>query len=306
MKEIKKYTDVTRFGKTGTTDAIIGAERISITEKIDGANASFTYDENGINGVSCYSRNNLLHEDLRLSGFFDWVQENIVPIKNKLIPTYRYFGEWLVKHKVAYKEEFYRNFYLFSIWDDETRQYLPDEVVKAEAERLGLKTVPYLYEGEFISIEHIMQFVGKSDMALIENGGEGVVVKNVTYRDRGNNQLFVKFISPQFSEVAKQKVHNVNEELIASQAKIDMIVTKNRIEKMFLKLVDEGVIPQDYTLKRDMGLILKEMNVAIYEDIVKEEADELEGIDEKVITKRIGRNVAPIVRAILLEQGRDE
>ena len=95
MKEIKKYTDVTRFGKTGTTDAIIGAERISITEKIDGANSSFTYDENGINGVSCYSRNNLLHEDLRLSGFFDWVQENIVPIKDKLIPTYRYFGEWL-------------------------------------------------------------------------------------------------------------------------------------------------------------------------------------------------------------------
>lgn len=306
MKLHKKYTDVIRFGKTGTLDALTQAKHITITEKLDGANTSFAYDEEAENGVRAYSRNQSLHKDFTLSGFYYWVQDNIAPIKEDLVKHYRYFGEWLVRHKVVYQEEFYRNFYLFSIWDEEAQEYLSDDIVKQEAERLGLKTVPYIYEGKFISIEHIMQYVGKSYMTAELNKGEGVVVKNIDYRDRGKNQLFVKFISPEFSEVAKQKVHNVDAELIASQQKVDMVVTHNRIEKMLFKLVDEGIIPSDYTLKKDMGNILRVMNVAIYEDVMKEESDQLEGIEEKIITKRIGKIVAPSVRKILTEQGRVE
>lgn len=303
MKEIKKYTSITRFGKTGTLDAINGAELISITEKIDGANASFILDKTSPIGVSCYSRNTSLTIENGLDGFYDWVKKNITPKCRELNKSYRYFGEWLVQHKVRYKESFYRKFYLFSIWDEENKTYLPEEVVRAEAKRLELDTAPLLYLGKFISIEHIMSFVGKSKMTLEENNGEGVVVKNITYKDRGGNQFFVKFISPQFAEVAKVKEHKVDEELIASHLKVDMVVTKNRIEKTFLKLIDEGNIPKDYSLK-DIGIILKSVNQAVYEDVLKEEADELEGVSDKVLSKRIGKIVVPTIRELLVEQGR--
>ena len=306
MKAHKKYMDIIRFGKSGTTQAIQEGTHISITEKLDGANASFTYDKEATNGVQAFSRRQVLDEEESLNGFFQWVQTNIAPIKENLVKNYRYYGEWLVKHSVTYNPTYYRNFYLFSVWDEDKEEYLSDEVVKQEAERLGLKTVPFLYEGEFISFEHIMSFVGKSNMTLEPNKGEGVVVKDATYKNRYGHQLFVKFIATEFSEVAQQKVHNVDTELLASLQKVDMVATKNRTEKMLLKLVDEGIIPSDYSLKKDMGLILREMNLAIYDDIMKEESDELEGLDEKTIRKRISKVIPTQIRGILVAQGRDK
>lgn len=300
MKDIKKYTDVTRFGKNGTLKAIKDGNNISITEKIDGANSSFIYDETSPIGIACYSRNTVLSKGNTLSGFYVWVEDNIAPIKEILVKKYRYYGEWLVQHKVKYKEEMYKNFYLFSIWDEDKEEYVSEDIVRSEADRLRLKTVPLIYEGKFISLDHIMSFVGKSEMTLEPNKGEGVVVKNTNYKDRYGKQLFVKFISQEFSEVAKQKVHNVNTELINSLQKVDMVVTKNRIEKMLLKLVDENVIKSDYTLE-DMGSVLKVMNTSIFDDIMKEEADELEDIDEKNIRKRIGKIISPILRKIIIE-----
>ena len=55
MKEIKKYTDVVRYGKSSTEDVLNKGDYISITEKIDGANASFRIDDENSLGVSCYS-----------------------------------------------------------------------------------------------------------------------------------------------------------------------------------------------------------------------------------------------------------
>ena len=44
MKEIKKYTKVVRYGKSETIDVLKQGDIISITEKIDGTNASFRID----------------------------------------------------------------------------------------------------------------------------------------------------------------------------------------------------------------------------------------------------------------------
>lgn len=52
MKEIKKYTDIIRYGKSSTKDVIIEGDIVSITEKIDGANASFVVDDENPNGIS--------------------------------------------------------------------------------------------------------------------------------------------------------------------------------------------------------------------------------------------------------------
>lgn len=303
MKDIKKYTDVIRYGKSRTEDVIKEGDYITITEKIDGANASFRLDETNPLGVSCYSRNQPLSENNRLRGFYDWVLKNIVPIKDKLKPDCIYYGEWLCSHKVAYKQDAYYNFYMFSIWDIELKKYIKDKYVKSEAERLRIKTVPYFYEGEYISFEHMMSFVGKSDLTEEPNTGEGIVVKNVNYFDNHNKQVFVKLVSEKFAEVQKQKLPknpNVNSGAVSI---IKSVLTSARVEKLIHKLVDENLLKEDYDIK-DMGLLLKLLGNRIFEDIMKEESDLLAEFEENVIKRTIGKNMPPIVKEILKEQGR--
>lgn len=305
MKEIKKYTDVIRYGKSSTNGVLNKGDIISITEKIDGANASFRLDDSNPLGVSCYSRNNPLDEHNTLSGFYNWAIENIVPIKDKLNPNYIYYGEWLVKHKVIYKDEYYRNFYMFSIWDTslELEQYLSDDVVLSEAERLGLTTTNYFYQGEFISYEHLMSFVGKSNMTLEPNTGEGIVVKNVSYFDRYNKQMFVKLVSEKFAEVQKQRLPknpNINNPVIEL---VKSVLTKPRVEKILYKLVDEGLLKDDYAIE-DMGTILKLLGGRVYEDIMKEESDLFADYEEQQIKRVCGKNLPTIVKMILKEQNR--
>ena len=559
MKEIKKYTDVIRYGKSCTQGVIQEGDIISITEKIDGANASFRLDSTNPLGVSCYSRNKPLDEDNTLSGFYGWVKDNIILIKGRLNPNYIYFGEWLClsgdtiikktsggkkcsnymtlrdmykysvtpidekrkckladgncaeykyqtrsqwgkegypliwsldiktdilkpnrilkiissgnkevyevttrkgkkikstlqhkfwsnngwkqlkdlkvgdvvgvtdliskrkprrygkgsrdiknrmeeykksigkcekcgnttclelhhidknymnndisnwqvlckdchchtydgqigiasekqryeyefdkivsieyvgiedcydicmeggenearfvgngfivhncKHKVQYKAEYYKNFYLFSVLDIDKEQYLSDDIVKAEAEKLRINTVPYKYIGEFISFEHLMSFVGHSEMTEIPNTGEGIVVKNVSYFDKYNKQCFVKLVSEKFAEVQKQRLPknpNVTSGLIPI---IKSVLTKPRVEKLLFKLVDEGLLKEDYDIT-DMGTILRALGSTVYEDIMKEESDLFVEYDKDEIKRGIGKNTPQVVKEILKDKGR--
>lgn len=302
-EQIKKYTDVIRYGKSSTNGVIKEGDIISITEKIDGANASFRIDKTNPLGISCYSRNNPLNEDQTLSGFYGWVIDNILPIKDKLNKKYIYYGEWLVKHKVIYKDEYYKNFYMFSIWDIEKEQYVSDDIVQTEAERLGLTTTNYFYIGEFKSFDHLMSFVGKSDITLEPNTGEGIVVKNVNYFDNYNRQVFVKLVSEKFAEVQKQRLPknpNIDSPVIEL---VKSVLTKARVEKILYKLVDEGILKEDYAIE-DMGLILKSLGGKVYEDIMKEESDLFVDYEEDKIKRICGKSLPTIVKAILKEQGR--
>lgn len=304
MKEIKKYTDVIRYGKSCTEGVLKEGDIISITEKIDSANSSFRLDETNPLGISCYSRNQPLSEEQTLNGFYGWIKDNIMPIKNKLKPNYIYYGEWTGQsHKVQYKPEVSKNFFMFSIYDAESEKYLADEIVICESHRLELKHVPYFYQGKYISFDHLMSFVGKSDLTLIPNTGEGIVVKNVNYVDNHGKQCFVKLVSEKFAEVQKQKppknpnVNNVLKDLIMT------VLTKPRVEKLLYKLVDEGILKSDYTIE-DISIILRSLGSRIYEDIMKEESDLFEQYEHDEVKRGIGKNTPNIVKEILKEQGR--
>ena len=301
MKEIKKYTKVVRYGKSETIDVLKQGDIISITEKIDGANASFRIDNTNDLGISCYSRNNPLDEHNTLGGFYNWVRDNIVPTKQLLNPNYIYFGEWLIKHKVIYKEECYNNFYLFSIYDIDKEEYIDELLMRKEANRLRLKTVECCYYGEFRDYEHLKTFIGKSNMTEVVNTGEGIVVKNVNYKDRFGKQMFVKLVTDKFAEVQKQKKpKNPCDEVVILTKQV---VTKPRIEKILFKLTDENKLKQDYAIE-DMGTILKLLIPIVYEDVMEEESDMFVNYEEDKIRKTISKVVPSITKEILKEQNR--
>lgn len=293
MSEIKKYTDIVRLGHKSTVDVLHAGDHITITEKIDGANSSFILNENG--DIDCFSRNTNLDAENTLRGFYGWAQSINA---DNLNPNFRYYGEWLVSHKIQYKPEYYNKFYLFNVYDEEAGLYLSDKIMRAEASRLNLNTVPLIYEGEYISFDHLMSFVGKSDMAI--SYGEGIVVKNVDYRDRYGHQLFVKLVHEDFCEIQKQKKpKNPNVPETPEQAFVSECLTEARVDKMLHKLVDENLIPEQYGIE-DMRIILSAINTRLYDDIIKEESDSLpEGYDEKLIKAAVGKKVSQIVKGIL-------
>lgn len=305
MKEIKKYTDIIRYGKKETEDVLEKGDYITITEKMDGANASFRIDETNPLGVSCYSRNQLLNVENTLGGFYNWVIDNIVPIKDKLNPNYIYYGEWMNPHKVKYKEEIYKEFYMFSIWDlsQEINQYISDEIVKEEATRLNIKTVDYFYEGEFISLEHLMSFIGKSNKTLEPNTGEGIVIKNVNYFNKYNRQCFVKLVSDAFKEVKKQRVTKSSKEIPKGYLELMSVLTKARVDKILYKIVDEGIVSDDDICIENMSNLLKIIHNLVYNDILKEESDIIGEFDQKEIRKMIGKKLPLIIKEVLKERG---
>ncbi|MGK4040796.1 RNA ligase family protein [Heyndrickxia oleronia] len=288
---MKKYQDIVRHGKTGTHLTIEGNPQIVIQEKLDGANASFKFEEGQL---KCFSRNTELDESNTLRGFSVWAREHFKEHEG-LADNYIFFGEWLVRHKLSYGEN-ENKFYLFDIYDTEKEEYLPFNKVTSAAEELGLNLVPVFYEGEFQSIEHIQSYVGKSKLGEI---GEGVVVKNVNYKNKHGQQQFTKFVSDQFAEMAKTKKHKVNTQKDDLQEFVNATVNKARVSKIVHKLVDEGLLKEDYAIE-DMRTILKNTGSKVFDDVIKEELDEL----LKLLKSKIGRRVPTIVKEVLIEEGR--
>lgn len=289
----KKYSSIDRHGKRGTHLTVEGNPHIVIWEKLDGANSSVEMIEGEL---KCYSRNTELDENNTLRGFYNWAQDHFMRVGDGwLSDGLVLYGEWLVKHKLDYGENA-NKFYLFDAYDKNKEEYVGIERIKAIAEAHNLKLAPIFYEGEFQSIEHIQSFVGKSELGEV---GEGVVVKNYDYRDRFGNQVFTKFVSEEFTEMMQTKKHNVKPKTDPLTQFVESALTEARVSKMIHKLVDEGLLVEDYAIE-DMGTILRGLGSSVYDDIMEEESDEL----FKIVKRRVGRAVPNVVKQVLASEGK--
>lgn len=287
---MRKYMKIVRYGK-GSINMIKAGEKITVTEKLDGANASFKRDGDQI---LCFSRNKQLDEKDTLRGFYNWVYENIVA--EDLVEGAVYYGEWLVRHKLDYGEN-ENQFYLFDIYDEELERYCLFKTVEQEAERLNINLVPLLYSGMFQSHEHLESFVGQSKLGEV---GEGVVVKNTWATNKHGEQQFFKIVSASFKEmngVIPKKQKEAPQRLGSDF--VEKFLTTGRVEKMLHKLVDEGLLEEDYDVT-NMGIILKNMGSRMFDDIMEEEADTL----FTDIKQGIGRKLPSLVKEVLVENNK--
>ena len=281
---MKKYIDIQRLRETDeviddnltlpkNTDAFQVGDIISITEKIDGSNTSIRYDEEqGI--LRCFSRNNELKEDDSLRGFREYVQRmDKTPFAK--YPHYIFFGEWLVKHTIIYERDNYEKWYLFSIFDGDANQWMPQEFVKEVADEYNIPYVHELYYGTFISWDHCKQFM---DSPSYGKQQEGIVIKNQTALQEGREPHVLKYVNPQFQEIKvenrKKRAEDPErvEERKQAEEYMRMIVTEGRVMKVYNKLVDEGILPEKPE-KRNMVDLYKYLPKRVYDDCVKEEPE---------------------------------
>ena len=283
---MKHYVDIERFKEKYDTVFSIG-EHITITEKVDGSNASFTIDPTS-NEILAFSRKNQLNEANNLNGFWNWTQQLSPNLLGLLTKNGRYiiFGEWLTKHTIKYPDTRYKTFYMFDVWDTETEEYLPhiDTLAifnglekAAQTSQQVIRFVPVFYDGEFKGWDHVYSFIGRTDLDA-EPCGEGVVIKSQDRLDNKNSRTpaYLKIVAEKFSEVHQDHKKPVDpEELKKREAErqyVATIATQRRVEKCLQKLVDEGQLRPDWD-EHDMSTIAKVLPKMMYEDCRKEEPE---------------------------------
>ena len=297
----KRFMDIERIKESNTIGFNKG-DHIIIQEKIDGANAAIRYDS-VTDTIIAQSRKQILNSNNNLRGFYEWSQTlDKELVKSVLGDNQILFGEWLCSHTVKYPDDKYNNFYSYDVYDTEKEQYLPQNKVKEIVSELGLIYVPVFYEGEFISWEHCMSFVGQTQMS--GDTGEGIVIKNQTRLNDSNRRLpfYIKIVSDKFQETKKVKKKKPNpQDLEVINQNLELaktIITRARVEKMLNKFVDEGILPEDWGAK-EMPIVAKNLTKAVYEDCVKEEPDTVKQIGN---FGKVANGIAMQIARSIMEQ----
>lgn len=296
--EQKKYMDIERL-KDKYVDGFQKGDYIVVQEKIDGANFSIRYDEE-TDTIKSFSKKRVLDLGNNLRGAWEWSQKlNKELIKEVLGTNLVLFGEWLVSHTIVYPDDKYQNAYFYDVWDTEAEKYLEQDKVEDIVNRLGLIYVPIFYKGEFESWEHLKQFVGKTDLG--GESGEGIVVKNMTRLNDPNTRLpfYTKIVADKFAE--KKSVRKFDEGKLERRAKlqaiVESVVTEGRVTKLVHKMVDEGIIPENWD-EHDMAVIARNIGKEVYYDCIKEEPETVEQVGE-LFGKLASGTAMKIVRGML-------
>lgn len=267
-----------------------------VQEKLDGSNASFTV-ENG--ELQCFSRRKKLNEKETLNDFYGWVHENVKEWMFEFLEGHIIFGEWLVKHKIQYKEECYKEFYVFDVYDKKEEMYLPPENVMIIAEDLHLKHVKYLMVAHpskrlnDIKAQDIQDLVGKSDMTVKPNTGEGIILK---YLDgKSEHEDYYKIVSNEFKEFNRQKMKT---EIKNNDSVADYAMTRARMEKMIFRAIEEDRLKEEDLELQNFSSVMKEVGQNFVDDIMEEEKDNM----IKIIEKQIKKKMPHMLREILEEK----
>ena len=281
---------------------------IEVTEKLDGSNASFTYDADA-KKVRVFSRNQELTENNNLNGFYQYVQEFVKDFNDLQIATlsdYTIFGEWLTKHTVTYKDEAYNKFYAFDVFNKKSGYYVSHRLRLEVFSTLQLKTPE-----EFMTFEPaellmlnkedvlnaIKDSVGESSLTLTPDTGEGVVIKSLGVRDPDNDPSY-KLVTDRFREtkgLKQQKPTGLQVHLV------DYAITEARMKKIIFKKLDEQVLAEEDLSLQNFGKVMGSVAKEFQDDIIEEEMDEI----IKQIRKRIGKQLPNLLRTFLEEKDRE-
>lgn len=294
MTTFKRYPKIHRLGKEEVEGILDGT--VHIEEKIDGANASIWLDKRG--EITCGSRNRELSEGF--NGLVDYVKGDAsIGLLLHDHPTYRLYGEWLVRHTIGYNESAYKKFYLFDITEvrdgEENEEFLTKEEVITIADSYQIPRPEYHGSFDNPTQEQIMEHVGKSTLG---EKGEGVVLKNHEFRDKFGSHNYAKIVTENFKEDNGVTFggNNKHSDSYWEMYVVNKYMTLARIEKIINKL-------QPLIDKRlDLEHIPRVTNTA-YHDMLTEEIweiqDKVQSLNFKTLKRIAVKKAMQIYKDVL-------
>jgi hypothetical protein len=268
-----KYQHVERRFDLSKTRGILDSGSVILQPKLDGSNCSMWFEDGEIHIASrnnelsyqkdnhgCY---NTLINDPRYKAFFE------------KYPEITLYGEWLVKHKIKYRDDAYGKFYIFDMMNDEKLFY--DLCILHEFD-LDYVPVTWLITQKLTqSIENGTVFEDYKDIGnfLIDSdvpAYEGLVVKNYSdWRNSFGLQTWVKLI---------------NDEVFRNGTRVRKIrvPTVCARETEFLNTVDQHVFSKEYHKienfeNKHIGTYIRNCQNEIFEDYIKDHIEK-EGITD--------------------------
>lgn len=232
-----------------------------LQEKVDGANASIWFDEDDQQiHYGSRSRDLFLAQD-NFNGFGDWVRNHPkLPEFFKDHPHIRLNGEWLVRHTIGYKELNYKKFYLFDIEisDGSITMYANMENMYEVANKYEIPTVQLFGVFQNPTLEQIKSFAGQTNLG---EKGEGVVVKNLEFRNKFGDLQFGKFVTQEFKEDNGITFggNNKSSESYEEMYYVNKMMTLARVQKVLHKLESmEGRLSEKH-IPRVMGMCFHDL-----------------------------------------------
>ncbi len=288
----KKYPKIHRLGKEEVEDILFGD--CYIQEKIDGANTSIWIDKR--EEITCGSRNRELESGF--NGFVDFVKsDDRIKKILKDNPTWRLYGEWLVKHSMVYQEEAYRKFYLFDITEvkdgEETEEFKIVPEVNRIAEKYKLDKPHYFGKFSNIDIEELKEMCGKS---YIGDNGEGIVIKNFDFVDKWGNINYAKMVTEKFKE-KNSIIFGGNDKHSETYKETNIMlkyVTQARVEKNLNKI--QSIMDEKLDLKH-----IPRIMETVYHDILTEEIWDIQKKFSEINFRRLRRLIGLKTRQIFIE-----
>ena len=275
----RTYEKIHRLGKEETDGILDGT--VHVQEKVDGANVSIWMEDGEL---KMGSRNRVLGDE-QFNGFVPYVREHkgvIAYLTDN--PTHRLYGEWLVRHTIAYKETAYRKFYLFDIVIGDEYMETPD--VTDIADKYSIDVVPY--HGFFVAptLEELNAFVGKSAFG---DRGEGVVIKNPNFRNAFGDFCYAKIVTQEFKEdnAITFRGNNKHSDTYQEMYFVNKYITLPRVQKIMNKIAPTLDLNKNGEPERlDMKHIPRIMGT-VYHDMITEEGWEIANEEKKVDFKQL-------------------
>jgi Fe-S cluster biosynthesis and repair protein YggX len=247
--EFRKYMHIERWGSEAVQNIELGT--CYVFPKLDGTNSSIwcnTDHDDGGPGIVIHagSRTREISLEKDNAGFFReyvlWKEGLDHFFKAK--PHLRLYGEWLVPHSFkGYREDAWRKFYVFDVYNEDTGAYLDYSTYSTILEYYGIAYIPPMQVVKNSTYENFVRCVENNKFLCPTLGepGEGVVIKNYEFFNKFGDQVWAKIVRQEFKELnhktfgaPEMNCGLMNEELIVTK-----LVTSWEVDKAIYKVLND-------------------------------------------------------------------
>lgn len=236
MTKFNKYMHLERLGTAEVEGIEIGTTYVF--PKLDGTNASVWLglgDE-----VKAGSRNRELALDNDNAGFYNaTVKDEAIKLYLQMNPHITLYGEWLVPHTLkTYREDAWRKFYIFDVWDNISEEFVPYEEYKEELIAYGLNVVAPLAIIKNGKIEQYQECLKRNTFYVTEGVGEGIVIKNYGFKNKYGRTIWAKLINGEFKEMHHNTMGAplIDTDFVEEKI-VNKYVTQSLVDKVHAKLI---------------------------------------------------------------------
>ena len=238
--EFRPYMHIERFGNDEVQGIELGG--CYVFPKLDGTNGSVWWAD----GIRAGSRNREVTTENDNAGFCQWVLNGKHGLYEFLIENheFRLYGEWLVPHTFKhYRDEAWKKFYVFDVYDDVEDRYLPYETYSELLKPFDIDFIPPLCSMKNATYDALLVELENNNF-LVADGkgcGEGIVIKNYNFQNRFGRTTWAKIVTNAFKDKhpIAMGVTAKNMKQMAEQAICDKYVTKHLVDKVYAKIVNE-------------------------------------------------------------------